>query len=400
MSRFGVDVSNVGRGFQDLVQSWNLVGEQNRMQREREAQQQQAMLSLLAAAGGAFIPGVSAVAGAQMGLGAAQLLGPRPNVGAGAQMLLGGADRMQRDEQLGKFGKALNPADRGAAAQAAANLGDIGTAAGLAFPPGQGGREPNLFNVRIPDKAEDSGFKVLSGVTLADAMAARDENPGSIVSKVGSSMPSAESAATASEKAPTTRTIKRLLPLEGEPEGEKVPHEVTQEWQRNEKGKGSWVEVGSIPIAPKGGKGEGGGGGSARTSTNAVDLVEIQVKAAQQVARKSGKQDVLKAMAESGTNVEALQKVGALSQRDIEKEYMNLLEAETKSRKPETERDVAQAELDLLDKQVKERTKEIKLAKSELALAAGKAERDRIIKMALSRGLIMSDLGLSGLGGE
>ena len=213
-------------------------------------------------------------------------------------------------------------------------------------------------------------------------------------------MPSAESAATAPEKAPTTRTIKRLLPPEEDPEGEKVPHEVTQEWQRNEKGKGSWVEVGSIPIAPKGGKGEGGGGGSARTSTNAVDLVEIQVKAAQQVARKSGKQDVLKAMAESGTNVEALQKVGALSQRDIEKEYMNLLEAETKSRKPETEREVAQTELDALKKTVKERTGLAGQAKDALKRATTKAQKDAIIADALARGLIMSDLGLSGLGGN
>src|SRR3990167_11253445 len=119
-SRFGVDISDVGRGFQDLVQSWNLVGEQRRVQAEREAQSDQALLSLALAAGGAFIPGVSALAGAQIGLGAAQLLGPRPNVGAGASMLLGGAERVQRDDALVKFGEALSPAERGGGAPAGA----------------------------------------------------------------------------------------------------------------------------------------------------------------------------------------------------------------------------------------------------------------------------------------
>src|SRR3990167_9331251 len=184
-SRFGVDISDVGRGFQDLVQSWNLVGEQRRVQAEREAQSDQALLSLALAAGGAFIPGVSAVAGAQMGLGAAQLLGPRPNVGAGAPKLLGGADRMQRGETPGEVCKALNPANRGAAAQAAANLGDIGTAAGLAFPgESDSGRDPQLYEVRIPSKEPDGEPKIVSGLTLAAMQAQMQNNPDARAAKM------------------------------------------------------------------------------------------------------------------------------------------------------------------------------------------------------------------------
>src|SRR3990167_7323273 len=183
-SRFGVDISDVGRGFQDLVQSWNVVGEQRRVQAEREAQSDQALLSLALAAGGAFIPGVSAVAGAQMGLGAAQLLGPRPNVGAGASMLRGGAERVQRDDALTKFGEALSPADRPAAAKAAAGLGDIGTAARVAFPGEAEAKEPQLYEVSIPDKDAKDGFKVMSGLTLPAMQEQMNRNPGSRAAKL------------------------------------------------------------------------------------------------------------------------------------------------------------------------------------------------------------------------
>src|SRR3990167_8364451 len=324
-SRFGVDISDVGRGFQDLVQSWNLVGEQRRVQAEREAQSDQALLSLALAAGGAFIPGVSAVAGAQMGLG--------------------GAERVQRDDALTKFGEALSPADRPAAAKAAAGLGDIGTAARLAFPGGEGG----TVNRQVVTVMGDNGREL----RLLDKETAQF---------VGGSLGPAEGRSTTSGNTvqeiydPGKEVTERIM---FDKEGERIKT-LGQVTPKSVTGKRTTVDTfddDKKPITALIDTDEGkivktfprklkdSESGGARTATNAIDLVELQVKAAQQVARKSGKQDVLRAMAEAGTNVEALQKVGELNPREIEREYMSLLEAETKSEKPGLERAVAQKEL-------------------------------------------------------
>jgi hypothetical protein len=412
-SRFGVDISNVGRGFQDLVQSWNLVGEQRRVQAEREAQQEQALLSLAGAAAGAFIPGVSAVAGAQMGLGAAQLLGPRPNIGAGASMLLGGADRMQRDDALQMFGKAVNPPetltpgeapepgvpDRQMAAGAATKLGDIGTAARLAFP-GQAGGSVNrqvvtVMGTKGPElRLLDKDTAQFVGDPLGPAEG-RTTTSGNTVQEIYDPDRKVTERILFNREGEEIRVLGRVTP-------KGVSGKRTTVKTFDAKGKPLTALVDTedgeiIETFPRKLTEVEGGGGGTRTATNAVDLVGLQIKAAQQAARKSGKQGVLKVMADAGSSVEALQKVGELNQRDIEREYMNLLEAETKSKKPEAERAVAQAELTALKKVVSERTALAKQAKDALGKAATKAQKDAIIADAMARGLLLSDLGLSGL---
>lgn len=401
---YGIDISGLENDFSRYAHSFDLIAEQNRIRAERRAQSEQALLTLALAGGGAalgglgLLGGAGALTGAQGGAAAASLLGPRPNIGAAVSLGAGaaqtyGADQAAatRNDALNKFQAAVNPApivdetgrtttppvNFGQAADAATRLGDIGTAAKLilASRPGTSGKTPDLYEVGLPNG------EVRSGLTYPDMQQALRDNPGSRAAKMPTGLPAEGAAGT--PKAPTTRTFQKMV------DGE--PVKITQEWQVDpQTNKGGWQEVGRVPIAKSG---EGG----ARTSTNAVDLVDLQIKAGQVVARESGRTDVINAMERSGAGPQALMEVGKLDQRQVQSEYVKLLKAEIAGGKPKEEKAIAQAELDRVQGEITQRETLAKQARDALGKATTNEQRKAIIADAQGRGLDLQDLGLSGL---
>ena len=420
-SRFGVDISNLDRAFGNLIQSEQLKAERIQMQREREAQGMQALLMLALTAGGAglgaagMLPaGAGALAGAQGGAAIASLVGPRPNIGNAVNLGLGAAGTVKSDMALAEkkaamdqFASAVNPApqaypegvsvpgtftpppDRQAAAAAAMKLGDVGTAAHLAFPAGQKSGE-DLFDVRVPDKEDPSRFRTISAVTMPVMQTLLQQNPGARAAKLPTGLPETEKGqAAAAKQGP-------LYDVVAKGGQHLVANAVPLEEAKAASGTfpGSRIRKFDAALETDKGAGKEGAGGGGLKAFEIFDPGVLRRDAEMSVARTTGRSDIfdlLKANA-GAINAETLAAVGELPKREIQKAYLQQLEDFAKSNRPAESVALAKEEVKTVKAEMAQFERLVGQAKAELKKAKTEQERKAIFAQAGQLGITRGEL--------
>ena len=419
MARGAVDISNLQSAFGAPIYQFNLMAERRRAQeaadRARRDRQTSSLLTALGSAVGFAIGGPlgSAAVGTLLGGAAGSLLGPEPDPGRAVNLGLSALMESTRETKerkteslLDKFSQNLSPPpvaipgeadvyqpppDRAGAAAAAARLGDIGTAANLAFPSGKSESREPLFNVTLNPEGKPS--QDYSGVPYNALPLLARQAGGYERMEVFSVGPRPKEGVERKEEYYRATITSPEIPGESNAAIEErtvgnaeIPALLKQYGPQN-------VQLYKVGTEKEGGEAK------QLPAHRTVNLSNDYIDAVNTVAKTSGRQDILDAIAKSPgkLDVQTLQLIGSLDADEVQTQYKKFLEDEIKSSKPEQEKNVARGELARVNAKIDEKQTLVGQAKAAYSKAQkeGKPEAaKKILEEAGRRGLTRKDLGL------